>query len=1005
MEETKRHFTLLLVDDNPTNLLLLVKIIEFDLPEVRVLTAATALKGLELAEQEEIDGAFIDVQMPQVDGLEMCRQLRKKPRTATIPLVLMTAHVASPTMRAEGLGVGAYDFISQPISNIEMLARIKVMLRLCESEQRSLENNQQLQQQLTEHSGRLRWISGLLISGDGPLAELDQQLLRRLVNELPDPIQVDEKLFFERLVTNFPLPWRRTLMKLALLERVPISLAQKLSEISDVAAVFDYLSRHQLSFKETVHGEDYLFFSPQARDLLCRKAEQYLDESDRQQTYLIAAEWYRKLGNYSATLECLVSAGQYGAVSQLLSQLGLTLLDKNYGSRVLPQLNRIPETVVATCGWLSLFCGINFLQQPSIAADQWFELAYQHFQAEDDARGLLLTLTQQVFPIILFGKSFEYGFDHLEVFRQLSAEQLPLLEPVERLKIAYTLGLAELFFAGNLNVVEKILSISLAEAQQLQLLEQQMELNLLRSLYELQQGRYLVARTALEQGLNLSLEWGHLVSNSLLQVAACSLLHASGQLDELQQQRKILTNYCGKNIQKHTGLSSLLGYYIASLLLSYGEQQRSLEAIEIALLDGQAANNLQMQNRLLQFRGWVKALSGQKAAALSDLRTGLRLRKQAGGALFYIENLLVAGATCFALQQFEQAAEYLTEGLAESEKYKEERFRTGLHAWMAVVQKKCGNSRGAVEHARNFLELLKRHRGAYFVGLVPELLNELQPLIVEKNERILLLPLMEGRFLTTFDKNNQLIPLLKLHCLGRFQLQLQHDFFDLSHVGQASRQILAFLVVAPKYTLSIESLMGLLWPDSSPKKARNSFDTAHSRLRKALEDCFGKQIRRDYLVLQKGMLRLHHVQIDSVLFREAMRMARYHLQRDHFWQAEHALWKMESLWSGEFLSGYDLDGDLPLQRVQLTQLRLEQLVMLSRLLQRRQQLRESTQLLQQGLLLDPTYDPIIQQLLSLYRQQQDSHAVVLLLEKYQEALQKENYAPEEIEELMETLSL
>ncbi|MCD6583021.1 MAG: response regulator [Desulfuromusa sp.] len=831
MVNTERQFTLLLVDDNPTNLLLLVKIIELDLPEVRVLTASTAMEGLKLAEQEPIDGAFIDVQMPQMSGLDMCRQLRKKPRTATIPLVLMTAHIASPEMRAEGLEVGAYDFISQPISNVEMLARIKVMLRLCESEQRSLENNQQLQQLLTEHSDRLRWISGLLISGDGPLAELDQQLLCRLVNELPDPTQIDEKLFFEKLVTEFPLPWRRTLLKLALLDRVPISLAQKLSEITDVAAVFDYLSRHQLSLKQTDRGEEYLLVSSQVRDLLRQKAEQDLDEMERQQVYLTAAEWYRQQEDYPAVLGCLVSAGQYGAVSQLLSQLGLTLLDKHYSSQVLPQINQIPKTVIAACGWLSLFRGINYLQQPLIDADEWLELAYQRFYAAADSRGLLLTLTQQVLQMVLFGKSFECWFDRLEVFRTLASDQLALVEPVERLKIAYILGLAELFIAGDLNVVEKILSTSLAEAQQLQLPEQQMELNLLRSLYALQQGRYLVARTALEQGLNLGTEWGHLIPNSLLQVSACSLLHASGQLDELQQQLKILTDYCGGDIQKHTGISALLGYYIASLYLSCGEQQRALETIEVALLDGQAVNNIQMQNRLLQLRGWVKALSGQKPAALADLETGLQLRGQAGGTLYHIENLLIAGATCFALQRFDQAAEYLTAGLAESKKNKEERFRTGLHAWLAVVQKKRGDSAGAVEHTRDFLGQLKRHRSTYFIGLVPELLNELQSLIKQKSERILLQPLLEARLLTAFDEKNQQIPLLRVHCLGGFQLQLQRELFALNQVGQASRQIFALLVVAPNHTLGIELLMGLLWPDSPPKKARNSFDTAHSRLR------------------------------------------------------------------------------------------------------------------------------------------------------------------------------
>ena len=77
--------------------------------------------------------------------------------------------------------------------------------------------------------------------------------------------------------------------------------------------------------------------------------------------------------------------------------------------------------------------------------------------------------------------------------------------------------------------------------------------------------------------------------------------------------------------------------------------------------------------------------------------------------------------------------------------------------------------------------------------------------------------------------------------------------------------------------------------------------------------------------------------------------------------------------------------------------------MLARLLQRRQQREESVRLLQRGLLLDPTYDPIIRQLLSLYRQQQDSHAAALLLENYRTALQNDEYGPEEIEELIEVL--
>jgi len=1003
MVETERQFTLLLVDDNPTNVLLLVKIIEFDLPEVRVLTASSAKQGLALAEQEWIDGAFIDVQMSQMDGLEMCRQLRSKPRTATIPLVLMTAHIASPEMRAEGLEVGAYDFISQPISNVEMLARIKVMLRLCKDEQRSAEQNQQLQQQLTDHTERLRWISGLLISGNGSLAELDQQLLHHLANELPDPADIDEKQFFEKLVTEFPLPWRQTLLKLSLLDSIPVSLAQKLSEIGDVEAVFDYLSRHQLAFTEMLDGDGYLFLRPEIKTFLRERAKQNLAEDERQQTCLIAADWYRQRKDFAAALGILISAEQYPAVSQLLSQIGLVLQNKNYSSSISPLIGQVPREVVATCGWLSLFSGINFLQQLSIDVDDRLESAYQLFQAVGDARGLLLTLTQQVYQSILFGRSFERGEERLELFKELASEQLASVDPVARLKISFALGLAEFFFTGDLKAVEKILTNSLAEAQQLQLPEQQMELNLLRVLYALQQGRFLVAHAALEQGLAFSAEHGYLLLNSLLQVVACSLLHDSGQLGGLQQQWKMLLDSCGRDILKQTGISALLGYETASLLLAHGEKEKALETIEIALLNGQTVHNLQMQSRLLQFRGWIKALSGQELSAKPDLEAGLKLRKEAKGALYHVENLLIAGSTCFALQQFEQASQYLSEGLAESEKYQEERFRTGLHAWLAVTLEKCGDHQRATEHVQYFFESLKRHRTLFFWGLILELIDELLPLITDHHQRILLQPLLEKQFCSYLDEDNRRIPLLKVTCLGKFQLELERKTFQLNQVGQPSRQIFSLLITAPNHSLSLELMMGLLWPESPSRKARNSFDTAHSRLRKALEEHFGQNTKRDYLILEKGMLSLRHTQIDIPLFVKAMESVRYHLQREHFWQAEHALWDMERVWGGEFLSGYDLDGELPLQRVKLSQLRLEQLALLAQLLQRRGQLEEAAKFLQEGLSIDPTHDALISQLLLLYRQLQDSRAVGLLLDNYRAALQNEEYEVEEIEELIEAL--
>ncbi|MCK5825944.1 MAG: response regulator [Desulfuromusa sp.] len=1004
MIDSERKFTLLLVDDNPTNLLLLVKIIEFDLPEVRVLTASSALKGLQLVEQEQIDGAFIDVHMPQLDGLDMCRQLRVNPRTAAIPLVLMTAHIASPEIRAEGLEVGAYDFISQPISNVEMLARIKVMLRLCESEKCSTESNQQLQHRLNEQEERLRWIRGLLISGNGPLAELDPKLLRHLADELPDPARIDDQLFFEQLIIEFPHPWRRTLLKLSLLDSIPSSLAQKIGEIDDVAAVFEYLSRHQLSSVIVVGEENHFSFKPQIVEVLREKGQQNLSVAERQQVYLVAADWYCQGKDYSAALGILISSGEYAAVSQLLSQVGFVLLDHNYPSRIAPLLEKIPLAQVKGCPWIALFRACNDIYNQSSSAVGWLSSAYQQFQARGDLRGELLVLSQEFCQAFFINGDFLPLGDRLPRFRQLAKDLSPELEAVERLKVAFSFGLVELFFMEELSTVDLILKDSLAEAQQLNLFDQQLELNLLRAFYALRLGRYLVSRTAMEHGLRLAAERSALPHCLWLQTIACVLLRDSGNFAGLQRQQSTFMKFQRHGPQQQRVISSLISYYTVTLLLARGQKQAATEVLDLAMQEGGTANSLYLYSRFLQLRGWIRALSGEEIAARNDLEAGLKNLNSVNVGLFNLENLLFAGGTCYALADFVAAEKYLTLGLAGSEKYQEERFRSGFLVWLAVTQHKLGKVESATQNLTDFIELFQRHRLNFFWGFTPDLIKNLLPLISQHEQRMLLKPLLEEQLLCSLDGDGNQIPLLEICCLGKFQLRLEQKTFVLSQVGQASRQIFALLVVAPNCKLSIELMMGILWPESSSHKARNSFDTAHSRLRKALERCFGQRVRQDYLVLEKGMLSLRNVQVDSILFTQTMGSVRYHMQRDDFWQAEHTLWKMDRFWGGAFLSGYDLDGDFSLQREQLTQLRLEQLGVLARLLQQRQQLDEAIRLLQQGLLLDSTHDPIIRQLLFIFRQQNDIYSADRLLEKYRDALQGEEYDAEEIDELIEILS-
>jgi len=147
---------LLAVDDRPDNLFVLEQLVRAYLAEIKMITAESAEAGLALAATEAIDGAFIDMQMPGMNGIEMCRRLKADPRTAPIHVILMTAPGATSELKAQGLEAGADDFIAKPIDNVELAAKLGVMLRLWAAEKALHRERELLEETVLECTQELR---------------------------------------------------------------------------------------------------------------------------------------------------------------------------------------------------------------------------------------------------------------------------------------------------------------------------------------------------------------------------------------------------------------------------------------------------------------------------------------------------------------------------------------------------------------------------------------------------------------------------------------------------------------------------------------------------------------------------------------------------------------------------------------------------------------------------------------------------------------------------------
>src|SRR5689334_21418780 len=117
----------LVVDDILSN----VKLLEAKLTAeyFEVMTAFNGLECLSKMEQAIPDIVLLDVMMPGMDGFEVCRRIKTNARTAHIPIVMVTA-LDQPTDRVSGLDAGADDFLTKPVDDTALFARVKSLVRL-----------------------------------------------------------------------------------------------------------------------------------------------------------------------------------------------------------------------------------------------------------------------------------------------------------------------------------------------------------------------------------------------------------------------------------------------------------------------------------------------------------------------------------------------------------------------------------------------------------------------------------------------------------------------------------------------------------------------------------------------------------------------------------------------------------------------------------------------------------------------------------------------------------
>ncbi|PYM24610.1 MAG: adenylate/guanylate cyclase domain-containing response regulator [Candidatus Rokuibacteriota bacterium] len=149
---------ILVVDDTASNVKLLADVLAAR--GYAVVTAAAGPEALRVMEREPPDLVLLDVMMPGMSGYDVCRKIRENPATAMLPVVMVTA-LDPGQERVKGIEAGADDFLTKPIHQAELLARVRSLLRIKELWDQLGELNRTLERRVDEQVTQLERLARL----------------------------------------------------------------------------------------------------------------------------------------------------------------------------------------------------------------------------------------------------------------------------------------------------------------------------------------------------------------------------------------------------------------------------------------------------------------------------------------------------------------------------------------------------------------------------------------------------------------------------------------------------------------------------------------------------------------------------------------------------------------------------------------------------------------------------------------------------------------------------
>lgn len=704
----------------------------------------------------------------------------------------------------------------------------------------------------------------------------------------------------DEIFTQISEEFRIFFQKLALLDEIPVDLAQIITEARDIGNVLSYYSATN-AFVYRLYEQHNIFRLHQFfRDFLRIKARGMFSQKEIADIHNCAAEYYLTRKKIDIAMLHYKKAGNYRKLEKILEEGVLALVASNETTAIHTLLRTIPEDTLFQFGWLTLFTGLLQLDYTPRDTLRYFESARARFIDSNDETGELLALSFIIYYHSVVAGCCKNGTELLLRAETLFRKNDASLSVHVRTMAAGNLALGLFLFNSEVERAREFSSMAISLACKYSLDNFTASSRFVQGYIELLSGDLPKFRQQAEACYRL-LSSPNVSWSNKLTIRMIFLCHLSMSGDHLNfsAEKQQINATSGKRILNETVIAPYLYIWESSNLFSIGETDRAMELLHRGLGSTLSAATDHMHSQLLQWHAFGHAIRGEHQEALTCISQSSQLRAKTGSPFHEGFNAIIAGAVYSRLGMSEFAEYSFNRGLEIAEALPSTFLQTCAYLNRSFHNLVVKGPLAALDDLREGLGLMKRHGFNHFWTWEPTMMTRLLSLAVQHNiEYFFAKELSLEKLDTAITDTGTLIPLLHITLLDNFQICINRRIiFKASNFTPSQRGLLGFLLTAKKQRISQEQLQLELWPDKPPEKARTSFDTLLNRLRGEFSNKISGS-RKTYLSMQKGILELVNSRIDTVEFSRMALTGLRHSKNGQWWQADCAFRTAISFWKG-----------------------------------------------------------------------------------------------------------